>query len=113
MTIRWFRVPAIQLLLAVSCGGGAVQEPIGPFDPQITILPPTLELSPGETVTFQAMVRNVPGDGAFLWRTTDSLVATVDDHGRVRGIAIGRARIIVSWSVNTVLSTFADVVVSE
>ena len=79
----------------------------------VTVMPSSVELQPGETHLFAAVVTNIEGaplpDVPVTWSTSRSDVATVNREGLVLGRALGSASIIATAEGVTSAPAIVDV----
>lgn len=68
---------------------------VSPNEPDgITISPATLELGPGQSGYLTAKVTPETAEGQTVtWKSEDTSIATVDENGKVTGVATGETRI--------------------
>lgn len=100
--------------LAVACGGGGDGgEPPPPAVGSVSVSPSSASLTPGQTVTLAADVRDAAGatltGRAVQWASSNASVATVSTTGVVTAVAVGQATI--SATVDSKTGS-ADIVVA-
>lgn len=100
------------LIVLAACGGsdgGGTTTPVRVVS-RVTVTAPTTTINPGETVQLSAAAFDNAGaqittPGTFVWSTSSASVASVDQTGKVAGIAAGTA--IVTADVSGVKGTLS------
>jgi plastocyanin len=96
--MRFTSLVAFLLVGLAACGGsdgGGTTTPVRVVS-RVTVTAPTTTINPGETVQLSAAAfdnagAQISNPGNFVWSTSSTTVASVDQTGKVAGIAAGTA----------------------
>ena len=85
---RFSRWQIVVVAVLGACGGHATGPGYSMVTP-VTVTPPTVTISVGQTTKFTAIWTGDISPAGVRWTSTDPKVATVDSTGTVTGVASG------------------------